>query len=252
MKILLVSERDELRTHIKHNFIPRGAEIIQYYNPIKAMDNLEELDPEVVLFSARDFPRHWKPFLVFLRDTFTREQCVFVLLTGKDFDHQEADKAQALAVNGIVEEQLRDRRSMEQLKELVNRYRDIGDARGEKRLVPSEVDDVRFVFTHPTTMEMVFGHVEDVSATGIALVPFDRHKVMNLAVGSDLSACSLRVGGNTVSISARIVRNERALSLAFGELTEGQRALIRTYVASHPQRELDQGAADEPAVLEPV
>jgi len=41
MKILLVSERDELREFIKRNFIPRGAEIIQYYNPIKAMDNLD-------------------------------------------------------------------------------------------------------------------------------------------------------------------------------------------------------------------
>ena len=65
MKILLVSERDELRDHIRRNFMPRGAEIIQYYNPIKAMDNLDEVDPEVVLFSAQDFPRHWKPFLCY-------------------------------------------------------------------------------------------------------------------------------------------------------------------------------------------
>ena len=252
MKILLVSERDELRQFIKQNFIPRGAEIIQYYNPIKAMDNLDEVDPEVVLFSARDFPRHWKPFLVFLRDTRTREQCVFVLLRGDDFDHQEADKAQALAVNGIVDEQLRDRQELERLKELVNRYRDIGDARAEKRLVPTEVDSVRFVFTHPHKLEMIFGHVEDVSATGIAVVPFDRHKVMDLEVGSELPSCSLRTGNTTISFSARIVRNERALSLVFGDLTEGQRALIRGYVAQHTQRELDNLAADEPAVLEPV
>ena len=44
MKILLVSERDELKSYIRRNFMPRGAEIIQYYNPIKAMDNLDELE----------------------------------------------------------------------------------------------------------------------------------------------------------------------------------------------------------------
>ena len=57
MKILLVSERDELHEFIKRNFIPRGAEIIQYYNPIKAMDNLDEVDPEILeAFSKLGIP----------------------------------------------------------------------------------------------------------------------------------------------------------------------------------------------------
>ena len=252
MKILLVSERDELREFIKQNFIPRGAEIIQYYNPIKAMDNLDEVDPEVVMFSGRDFPRHWKPFLVFLRDTKPRDQCVFVILRGDDFDHEEADKAQALGVNGIVDEQLRDKQELSRLKELINRYRDIGDARAEKRLIPTDVDTVRFVFTHPERMEMIYGHVDDLSATGVAIVPYDRHRIMGLPVGSDLSSCSLRIGENIISFSSRIVRNERALSLVFGALNEGQRALIRSYVAGHSQRDLENIETDEPALLEPV
>ena len=252
MKILLVSERDELREFIKHNFIPRGAEIIQYYNPIKAMDNLDEVDPEVVMFSARDFPRHWKPFLVFLRDTKPRDQCVFVILRGEDFDHEEADKAQALGVNGIVDEQLRDKQELARLKELVNRYRDIGDARAEKRLIPTIADTVRFVFTHPERMEMVFGNVEDLSATGVAVAPYDRHRIMGLPVGGDLPSCSLRIGQNIISFPARIVRNERTLSLVFGKLNDGQRALIRSYVSAHSQRELQVVQDDEPALLEPV
>lgn len=252
MKILLVSERDELREFMKRNFIPRGAEIIQYYNPIKAMDNLDEVDPEVVMFSGTDFPRHWKPFLVFLRDTKPRDQCVFVLLRGDDFDHEEADKAQALGVNGIADEQLRDRRELSRLKELISRYRDIGDARAEKRLIPSDVDSVRFVFTHPHRMELVCGHVDDISATGVAVIPYDRHQIMDLAVGSDLPRCSLRVGEHIISFSARIVRNERTLSLVFGPLTDGQKALIRSYVAGHAERELTHTEAAEPALLEPV
>jgi len=252
MKILLVSERDELREFIRHNFIPRGAEIIQYFNPIKAMDNLDEVDPEVVMFSSRDFPRHWKPFLVFLRDTKPRDQCVFVILRGDDFDHEEADKAQALGVNGIVHEELRDKQELARLKELINRYRDIGDARAEKRLIPTSADTVRFVFTHPERMEMVYGHVDDVSATGIAVVPYDRQSVMGLPVGGDLPSCSLRLGVNIISFGARIVRNERTLSLVFGRLTDGQRALIRSYVAGHPERELANLKDEEPAVLEPV
>lgn len=247
MKILLVSERDELRKYIRRNFMPRGAEIIQYYNPIKAMDNLDEIEPDVVLFSALDFPRHWKPFLIFLRDSKAREQCVFVILTGDEFDHEEADKAQALQVNGIVHERLHDRRELARLKELVNRYRDIGDARTERRLVPTQIDRIGFVFTHPMRMELICGGVEDLSAAGIAFVPADRRKTMDLQVGSRIDVCSLRVGATIIAFPATIVRNERSLSLAFGDLTDGQQALIRSYIDAHSQRELERLASEAPS-----
>ena len=252
MKILLVSERDELKGHIRRNFMPRGAEIIQYYNPIKAMDNLDEVEPDVVLFSALDFPRHWKPFLIFLRDSRAREQCVFVILTGDEFDHEEADKAQALQVNGIVHERLQDQRELARLKELVNRYRDIGDARTERRLVPTEIDRVGFVFTHPAKLELICGGIEDLSAAGVSFAPTDRRKTMDLQVGSRIDVCSLRVGNDIVAFPASVVRNERSLSLAFDELTDGQRSLIRGYVDGHAERELHRLASEAPNALEEI
>lgn len=252
MKILLVSERDELKGYIRRNFMPRGAEIIQYYNPIKAMDNLDEIEPDVVLFSAQDFPRHWKPFLIFLRDSKAREQCVFVILRSDDFDHEEADKAQALQVNGIVHERLHNRQELARLKDLVNRYRDIGDARTERRLAPSQIDRIGFVITHPNRMEIVFGSVEDLSAAGVAFVPVDRQRTIDIEVGARIDVCSLRIGDNIVSLPAHVVRNERSISLAFNEMSDGQRALIRSYIDAHAQRELDRLAADTPTAVEPV
>lgn len=250
MRILLISAQENLRDFIKRNFMPRGAEIIQYGNPIKAMDNIDEVDPEVVMFSSNDFPRHWKPFAAFLRDTRPREECVFVLLTREGFE--QADEAQILGVNGIVNEEMRDKHDIARLKDLISRYRDIGDARAEKRLVPTPADTVQFVFTHPQRMEMIHGMVEDVSATGIAFVPGDRQRTMDLPVGGELRSCSLQLGEKIITIHSTIVRNERALSLRFGDLNEGQRALIRDYVSAQPQRELKTAAAEEPAVLEPA
>lgn len=253
MKILLVAEREELRTHIRRNFMPRGAEIILYQNPIKAMDNLDEIDPEVVLFSSQDFPRHWKPFLVFLRNTKTREDCVFVILTGDSFDLEEAYKAQTLQVNGIIHERLDDRAELTRLKELVNRYRDIGDARSEKRLAPSQLDHVGFVFTHPSQLELVFGAIEDLSAAGLSFAPFERRKTLNLPVGAVIDPCSLRIGEHILSSRAKVMRNERSLSLYFDTLSEADRALIRSYVESRTQRELEQLArGDTVETLEAV
>lgn len=252
MKILLVSEREEIRRYIRKNFMPRGAEIIQYYNPIKAMDNLDELEPDVVLFSGQDFPRHWKPFLIFLRGSRAREQCVFVLLTGEDFDHEEADKAQALQVNGILHERLTDQRELARLKEVVSRYRDIGDSRTEKRHVPTRLDRIAFLFTHPTQLVLVTGTVEDLSAAGISFVPQDRQQTLDLKVGESIPACSLRVGDTLLSFASRVVRNERTLSLAFDLLTTAQRTVIRSYIDEYSSRELDRTLHDEPTAVEPV
>jgi DNA-binding response OmpR family regulator len=252
MKILLVSEREEIRDHIRTNFMPRGAEIIQYFNPIKAMDNLDELEPDVVLFSSQDFPRHWKPFLIFLRDSRAREQCVFVLLTGNDFDHEEADKAQALQVNAILHERLADHRELARLKEVVSRYRDIGDSRTEKRHVPTRLDRIAFVFTHPSRLELVTGEVEDISAAGISLIPADRQQTLDIDVGQTIPACSLRVGDVLMSFSGRVVRNGRTLSFTFDLLSTSQRTVIRSYIEEYTSRELDQTLHDEPTAVEPV
>jgi hypothetical protein len=252
MKILLVSERDELNGYIRRNFMPRGAEIIQYFSPIKAMDNLDEVSPDLILFSAQDFPRHWKPFIAFLRDFRDREQCIFVLLIGSEFDHEEADKAQALQVNGVVHEHLRDKQELARLKDLVNRYRDIGDARTEKRIVPTHVDQLGFIFTHPERLELLFGRVEDVSAAGVSFVPTDRQKSMDLLRGTLVPTCSLRVGDQVLSFSSRIVRNDRTISFEFSTLPDAEREAIREYVSAHSQRHLDTLEIDAPAPVQPI
>lgn len=155
-------------------------------------------------------------------------------------------------VNGIVHERLHDRHELARLKDLVNRYRDIGDARTERRLAPSQIDSIGFVFTHPEKMEIVFGRVEDLSATGVSFMPLDRQRTMDIQVGATIDVCSLRVGDTILALRANVVRNERSISLAFGSISEGQRATIRSYIDGHAQRELDRMAADTPSVLEPV
>jgi len=85
MKLLLVAANDELKRALSFHLRPIGVEVIQYVHPIKAMDNIEEIEPDVVLFSSSDFPRHWKPFLKLLRGNKARNESMFILLRGGDF-----------------------------------------------------------------------------------------------------------------------------------------------------------------------
>jgi len=55
---MLVAEERFLKNRFNSFFRTRGYQGLQYSNPLKAMDNLEELSPDVLLCSATDFPRH--------------------------------------------------------------------------------------------------------------------------------------------------------------------------------------------------
>lgn len=243
MRIVLVSSKEELRDIIRSQFSPHGTEIIQYGNPIKAMDNLDELDPDVVLFSAEDYPRHWKPFLTFLRQSKGRDASVFVLLKGESFAFEEASKAQALEVNGIVREDLSDGKELLRLKELVQRYKETNDLRAAKRYVPDELDNIEFLCTHPETFDLLTGNVEDLSSMGLSFTPDAPEHTEGLTHDTVIPACSLRVGEEILSFAARVVRNERRLSLTYVSLDEAGRETIETYIDNRGQRELEAEAS---------
>lgn len=240
MRIILVAEREELGKHIRHHFHPQGTELIQYANPIKAMDNIDEIDPDVVLFSAVDYPRHWKTFLNFLRGTSSRERVVFVLLTRDDLSYEEASKAQHLGVNGIVGENLEDRRELGRLRELVARYKEVIESRQDKRYVPGEAETVTFTFSHPTTLQAVLGSVEDISATGLRFRPDSTAAIQDLEPDARLEICTLRVGRDFVSPVCRIVRNRGSIGLKFEALQDSDREAINSYLMNRTQRELER------------
>lgn len=238
MKVLLVAQRDDIRPQLERHFHPLGMELIQYWNPIKAMDNIDEIDPDIVLFSAGDFPRHWKPFLTFLRNHRTRYTSVFILLRPANFSFEEASKAQHLGVNGLADDSFSNREDVNRLRDLIVRYKEVRDLRKNKRFVPHPEDRIEFIFSHPQTMQFVTGRVEDISATGLRFVP-DRPALVE-ALSNDLVLrhCSLRLGDTILNLTTRIIRNDDGLSVAFHEADSDLRESIDWYLYDHPKREL--------------
>ena len=238
MKVLLVSERQDLRGQLDRHFNPLGLEVIQYWNPIKAMDNIDEIGPDVVLFSAGDFPRHWKPFLTFLRNHRTRYTTVFVLLRPKDFAFEEASKAQHLGVNGLADDSLADRDDINHLRDLIVRYKEIRDQRHSKRYVPHPEDRIEFIFSHPRTLQFVTGRIEDISASGLRFVPHRSQITGEIEAGANLRHCSLRLGDSILNLACEVIRNDGSLSLRFHDRDSDVQESVEWYLGEHPKREL--------------
>ena len=242
MKILIVSDRDETKKQVSLHFKPQGSEIMQYWNPIKAMDNLDEIEPDLILFSAQDFPRHWKPMLVFLREHYSREECIFVLLRPDEFAVEEASKAQHLGANGIIGEDVSDPADLARLRELVSRHKAIDDARQSRRLIPGPADRVAYMFSRPSDLRLVTGTVIDISVGGLKFKPHDKSLMQDLKIHHIIRSSSLRIGDTILSLPARIVSVGLAVSVEFLDTGERSLELLSRYIEEHAERELGRAS----------
>ncbi len=229
MKLMLVGSSQELVERVHKRFGSQGLDVIRYSHPIKAMDNLSEVQPSVVLFSASDFPRHWKPFLTFLRGELYRDRCVFILLTAPEFSEDDAMKAQHLGANGLISEALADERELARLHDIIARYQDLRDSRSATRYRPTPEDRIEFIATHPRTLQLIFGTVRDLSISGLAFIPDIPAGTAGLDPGSTLPTAALRIGDRIILTSVTVLRHDDALILLFDHLTPHETELIEAY-----------------------
>jgi len=238
VKVLLVAEKDGTKDSLLTHLTPRGFDLIHYRNPIKAMDNIDEISPNVVFFSAEDFPRHWKPFLKLLRYSFDKETCTFVLLKGEMFPFEEAAKAKHLDVAGIIRENLEDRKEYSRLEELLSRYTTLNETRRENRYVPGTYDDVAFLITHPNNYSIITGSVIDLSTTGAAFEPDNRDVSKDIPTGLVIDRCSLKIEDEFFTFSAKVIRNEDSIVLQFIDLEKNISDSIAEFIEKKSEREL--------------
>jgi len=240
MKLLLITENEETRSTLLFHLKPVGFEVVRYASPLKAMDNIDELDPEVVVFSAVDFPRHWKPFVKLLRERKTREESVCILLKGDSFPFEEAAKAVHLGVNGILADNLADPRTLHNLQEILVRYGMVKEGRETRRYIPREYDELEFILTLPKTLQLVTGSLLDISQTGACFVPDQAELTAGLAKGSELPGCSLKVGEQILAIDSCVLRNGDSLALQFLRIDVGDTQILRDYLANRSRRALER------------
>lgn len=101
MKVMIVAEQTDIQAYLRQLGGAGAADFFQYVHPLKAMDNLEEIAPTLVLWNADDFPRHWKIFLPFSRMVFGAQAPAFHLVGEQPLPAEEQGKAEALKVDGI-------------------------------------------------------------------------------------------------------------------------------------------------------
>jgi len=236
MKMMLVSETATLKPFLERSFSFQQADIIHYDNPIKAMDNLEEIQPEIVLFASTDFPRHWKPFVMYLRNAFTRHETVFILLINESFTEDEAEKAEHLEVNAVLDEDLTSDQTIERIRGIITRYHQSTDVRRATRYLPTQSDAVQCVFTNPYTFRFVFSTVVDISSGGLRLRPENDSVLRELDPHAVLTMVSLRLGTKTIPIRLEIIRISETIACEFIDVSVDTEKLVTDFIQERTER----------------
>lgn len=236
MKLLLILGSDECFEVLSQNIKPLGFDLIRYRHVLKAMDNIDEIDPAGIVISARDFPRHWKILVQFVRVERSKEVCPIILLTGAFFSADDGAKAFHIGVNGLVPEDLRGD-EIARLQSILERYIMVDNKRKARRYRPGARSRFGFCAANPLDRAIITGRVETISTTGLSFMPDTPDLLENIPGGEELSECSLRVGDSILSPVCRIIRREPALSLEFIFLPGEEQIRLESYLEDLPLRE---------------
>lgn len=234
MKLMLVFASDEIPDLISENIKPPGVEMIWYGHVLKAMDNIDEIDPACIIISAGDFPRHWKTLVQFVRSERSKKQCPIILLKDGDLPVEEASKAFFIGISGIVCGDLGRSAVMDRLQSILERYLDLPNKRKARRYRAKPWTRFGFCMTHPASKTIVTTTVKTLSAAGVSFEPDHPSLAANLAEGTELHECSLRVGNDIISPICRLIRKQPDMSMEFIFLSRAEQSILDSYLGNIP------------------
>jgi len=227
MKLLLVFSADDNCNIISRSVRPLGFEMIRYRQVLKAMDNIDEINPSAIVVSARDFPRHWKFLVQFVRAERANETCPIVILKGGNFSTEEMTSAYFLGASGIIDDSLNSPAEISRLKNILSHYAPMEEKRKHRRFHMEPWHRACLLAVNRRERSFVTGDVENLSTGGLAFIPANCAPVGAAPIGEvslndEFNECSLRLGDSILSPVCRLVRAGEKPALEFVSFPEGE------------------------------
>ena len=248
MKLLLILGSDDSYDIIAQYVRPLGFELIRYRHVLKAMDNVDEINPTAIVISARDFPRHWKILLRLVRGERAKENCPVIVLKGDSFSTGECSQALFLGASGLIDESLDNLSELSRLQNILSRYLPVNERRKYKRFYVENWQRLGFLLANPANRVIITGELKTISAGGVSFLPVFASLAQNMPLDIELRECSLRAGDALLSPVCRLVRAGRMISLEFVSFPGDEKQTLEQYLEELPLREfrIRQEAAKVP------
>jgi len=194
MKALIISNDEYVVSQASEALKELGLDLIVYKWLLKALDNIEEIHPDLVLVSASEYPRHWKTLVQFIKSGIGGEHVAVYLYEGNPLSEDDADKAKALGITGAIKGFSADK--IDEFKESVCNFLQIKETQVEpkKADVPveesEEIDEVITVedlISTPTPAEEPVEEVIETESETTGYILFNNPETQIINTGKVLS-----------------------------------------------------------------
>ncbi|PIE97553.1 MAG: hypothetical protein CR988_07460 [Treponema sp.] len=221
MKVMLISENIKscekvIRIIEKHNIA-----LVNYRFPMKALDNIEEISPDVVIINAINFPRHWKVIVQYINTYIKKvdeyKYPTIILLINNSFKNDDFDKASHLNIDTFINIE----------DEKPDEYEKLNHIFACKEKGKEEMKAINFLFTEPKSNKIVTGTVNDIADNSIRFLPENSETVFNLKAGEILSNTLLQIGKNRFTPQCKVTnKNGNLFEFSFEGITRVEKKLI--------------------------
>ena len=103
MKALVISDRSEIIDYVTPLLKEKGFDLIHYRWIIKALDNIEEIQPDIIVLSSMEYPRHWKTLAGFVQSGIGGNNVKMYLYDTNPLSTDDAKKAYDLGILSFEE-----------------------------------------------------------------------------------------------------------------------------------------------------
>ena len=208
MIALLITNSESLLTQAEPVLKEAGYDTISYHWLLKAMDNLPEIQPDLVLLSTEDYPRHWKILASYINTL--NEACAvqrkseLILYTGKLFNTDDKIQSRELLVKGLVSEE--ESNNPDSLRKFlkINEIKKSEKSDKNNSVQEKASDDIQFMFTNPFTDLIVTGTSSKLKQNQFTFIPDILSHISQIENGTKLSECSLLSNGQVRNVKAEV------------------------------------------------
>ena len=193
MKALIISEDESVYSTLDEILKNASYDTIIYKWLLKALDNIEEIRPDLIVVSSSEYPRHWKTLVQFVKSGIGGDDVEIYLYEPTPVSQEDEEKARVLGVNGCFSEfdefkEMVLRQAQEPQEETQEPQDEIGPQVFEENLVSSRserqpVEEAaeepfipntgHFMFTHPSSQKFISGKYFDYNGKTLSCTFFE-------------------------------------------------------------------------------
>lgn len=142
MKALIISDKQEIIDTLSEYLSEQNYDIIVYRWLLKALDNIEEIHPDMIFLSANEYPRHWKTLASFVQSGIGGNEIKLYLYDPEPLNDDDVKKAEQLGISAFI-----DSLSNDELKKILP----------NKNINVVKPKKYEIILTHPESGRFIFG-----------------------------------------------------------------------------------------------